>query len=178
MHDQVRSCPPSPPPCASLVRRGGPPASFPPLRRTSFVAEEPALHARASRPSSRTDWTRLVPPPVLTGHVFRARPALHARAIASVMQRMTLANARGHARARVAVHGGGCGLGEAVGRGAGARGRAPHATRTNWTRLVLPPVLTGRVSSQVELPMQPFLPPPPSRAEREARARAARPARA
>ena len=30
----------------------------------------------------------------------------------------------------------------------------------------------------VELPMQPFLPPPPSRAEREARARAARPARA
>jgi hypothetical protein len=53
---------------AQSVRRGDDPRatllSWPPRSLT----DPPSAHRVSPPPPSRTDWTRLVPPPVLTGH--------------------------------------------------------------------------------------------------------------
>ena len=46
------------------------------VRSADFAAEDAAEDAASEvpPPPSRTDWTRLVPPPVLTGHVSSLLP--------------------------------------------------------------------------------------------------------
>ena len=85
---RCRAPPPRPPPPALLHRSRCVPHRQDFARRQANAAEQPAsppalgaistfagaagpkvLSPPLSLPSSRTDWTRLVPPPVLTGHV-------------------------------------------------------------------------------------------------------------
>ena len=118
---------------------------------------------RPTRPPPRTKWTRRVPHPVLTGHAASLTPypqdmnAPPARRVAPCP-----APAARHAlsldlRAQLESSPGDA----ARGRPRSARvpaGAPPPPSCTNWTRLVLLPVLTGHVSA----PSFPLPPPPPS----------------
>ena len=67
---QGRTCVPAPPP-PPPPPPGASPRGAAMLRAAAALSDGGAPHryCAAAPPSSRTDWTRLVPPPVLTGHV-------------------------------------------------------------------------------------------------------------
>ena len=124
------------------------------VRESSGVLASRRAQQRAA-PPPRTNWTRLVPRPVLTGHAARsnAPPAALARSGASGdAARCSVPSAapapapapRARALRRLLPHR----LrrnGSRVlrGGGAGLLPPPPPPSRTNWTRLVPPPVLIG-----------------------------------
>jgi hypothetical protein len=157
--------------------RGGGDARAPHPRGDGRLAE-PGRRTRLVPP--RTNWTRLVPPPVLTGHVSfplaepgrrrrrgevcaggqrrgGARRGAGIRALAGARARAWRAGARrlrrrGNSRSRGSLPA--CRpTSPSPSPPPVLTGHVSSIPRTNWTRLVPPPVQTGHVSSPLPLPL-------------------------
>ena len=134
----------APCPTRTLTRReGAQRRGRVPALRLALARHRSRLRRLPPPPPPRTNWTRLVPPSVLIGHAWarRGRPPASPRALLH------------RSRAGVAVTNAcACLLAPILNVraclfvGWADVPRPPPPSRTDWTRLVPPPVLTGHVS--------------------------------